>query len=64
MHLTIGCTNEVINRISDGLEDVMQVLKYKDLAELFSVVEIPTAARAFGLSRTYYQLPNKISPLA
>ncbi|MEU6038639.1 helix-turn-helix domain-containing protein [Actinomadura sp. NPDC047616] len=35
----------------------MHTLKYTDLAELPSVVDITTAARALGLSRTYaYQL--------
>ncbi|TDC88625.1 DNA-binding protein [Actinomadura sp. 7K507] len=35
----------------------MQPLKHADLAELPSVVDIVTAARALGLSRTYaYQL--------
>jgi excisionase family DNA binding protein len=39
------------------MEASMQTLKYKDLAELPSVVGITTAARALGLSRTYaYQL--------
>lgn len=38
----------------------MQALKYKDLAELPSVVDITTAARALGLSRTYaYQLAKQ-----
>jgi excisionase family DNA binding protein len=35
----------------------MQTLKYSELADLPSVVDIITAARALGLSRTYaYQL--------
>ncbi|MEV4677288.1 helix-turn-helix transcriptional regulator [Actinomadura geliboluensis] len=35
----------------------MQPLKHADLAELPAVVDIVTAARALGLSRTYaYQL--------
>lgn len=35
----------------------MQALEYKDLADLPSVVDITTAARALGISRTYaYQL--------
>ncbi|MFD0904776.1 helix-turn-helix domain-containing protein [Actinomadura sediminis] len=35
----------------------MEPLRYSDLAELPAVVDIVTAARALGLSRTYaYQL--------
>lgn len=38
----------------------MQPLKNAELAELPAVVDIPTAARAFGLSRTYaYQLAKR-----
>ncbi|GAA2141188.1 helix-turn-helix transcriptional regulator [Actinomadura napierensis] len=31
----------------------MQTMKYADLAELPTVIDITTAARALGLSRTY-----------
>jgi hypothetical protein len=38
----------------------MHPLKYAELAELPTVVDIPTAARALGLSRTYaYQLAKQ-----
>lgn len=38
----------------------MQPLKYTDLAELPTVVDITTAARTLGLSRTYaYQLAKR-----
>jgi hypothetical protein len=38
----------------------METLKYTDLAELPSVVDIMTAARALGLSRTYaYDLAKR-----
>ncbi|GAA1875233.1 helix-turn-helix transcriptional regulator [Actinomadura bangladeshensis] len=38
----------------------MQPLKNAELAELPAVVDIPTAARALGLSRTYaYQLAKR-----
>ncbi|MFG2006150.1 helix-turn-helix domain-containing protein [Spirillospora sp. NPDC048911] len=38
----------------------METLKYKDLPELPTVVDIMTAARALGLSRTYaYDLARR-----
>ncbi|MEU5885175.1 helix-turn-helix domain-containing protein [Spirillospora sp. NPDC047279] len=38
----------------------VEMLKYKDLLDLPAVVDIMTAARALGLSRTYaYQLARK-----